>query len=471
MPAPCPRHARATFLFPLGLLLFFWDPERTLRTLAPAQCTPCGEWENMQTGVCGGAAGAAREENEEMQRRRRCQEQENANPQRYVLLCHVLPCSVLFCSVGTKKWDQAPRAPGKSGKTSAQGAGIIENRRRRRRGICGIRTPKSGKSMQIRVLRRTRPGAGQAMRGVHRDYYFLAAGKGVSTGTTAFWEPGHCGPPPPLRRTRTEIRRLRSPPTTSAPAAPRKKLRHIRGGTRKQRKKITINAALPGHTHINKMTKAAPQAPQSRKCENMCVGRWSQDWPLDLYFPQFSCASPPPSRAVRVCAFPGKKADATMVPKLWPPLVLKNAIRRQFTSPRRILDSVLSFDSGGPASLSFPGKAVRDKHSARLRKHLCRERVFRATSNAPPLPRRPPFYVAGLPFYVVEPPFYVVGPTFYVARQHFYVAGPHFYVVGPPFSVVGPPFNVDGLTFYVDGSPSYAIGPPFSVVGPPVNVD
>eukprot|EP00661_Eupelagonemidae_sp_cell13_P011703 gene11703-biopygen3376 len=56
---------------------------------------------------------------------------------------------------------------------------------------------------------------------------------------------------------------------------------HIRGGEREHTNNDQRSTA-GGHTHINKMTKAAPPVPQTRKSENMRVGRWSQGWPLEL---------------------------------------------------------------------------------------------------------------------------------------------------------------------------------------------
>eukprot|EP00661_Eupelagonemidae_sp_cell13_P025171 gene25171-biopygen16481 len=84
-----------------------------------------------------------------MQRRRRCQEQEHAQPHNaifgYAMFCHVLFCFVM-CGKG--------------------------------------------------------PGPGpRRTRGDRWDYYFLAAGKGVTAGTTTFGEPGYAWaqPPPPRK--------------------------------------------------------------------------------------------------------------------------------------------------------------------------------------------------------------------------------------------------------------------------------
>eukprot|EP00661_Eupelagonemidae_sp_cell13_P010303 gene10303-biopygen4769 len=113
----------------------------------------------------GGAAGAAREENEGNAAPQALPgARTRATPQRYVLLCYVLPCSVMFCAVlvhpvlscsvlfwasltspnkqtqtnttqpqhhtiepsDDQKCNPAPRAPGESGGTSAQGAGGID---------------------------------------------------------------------------------------------------------------------------------------------------------------------------------------------------------------------------------------------------------------------------------------------------------------------------------------------------------
>eukprot|EP00661_Eupelagonemidae_sp_cell13_P021752 gene21752-biopygen10198 len=55
---------------------------------------------NMQIGGYGGATGAAREENEENAAPQALPGARiRATPQRYVLLCYVLPCSVMFCSM------------------------------------------------------------------------------------------------------------------------------------------------------------------------------------------------------------------------------------------------------------------------------------------------------------------------------------------------------------------------------------
>eukprot|EP00661_Eupelagonemidae_sp_cell13_P009092 gene9092-biopygen154 len=107
----------------------FWDPARKSLGLGPGTI-----------GVYGGAAGAAREENEANAAPQAPPgARTRATPQRYALICYVLPCPVMFCSV--------PRR----------------------------------------------------VRGDRWDYYFLPAGKGVTAGTTTFWEPGRAwawAPPP-----------------------------------------------------------------------------------------------------------------------------------------------------------------------------------------------------------------------------------------------------------------------------------
>eukprot|EP00661_Eupelagonemidae_sp_cell13_P011681 gene11681-biopygen7875 len=83
-----------------------------------------------------------------MQCRRRCQEREHANPP-----CSAMFCYVLFCSVGTKKSNPAPRAPGErwgtqrprrrgNCKNRRRGRQEFKIRRRRRRGFFELLTIK-----------------------------------------------------------------------------------------------------------------------------------------------------------------------------------------------------------------------------------------------------------------------------------------------------------------------------------------
>eukprot|EP00661_Eupelagonemidae_sp_cell13_P021581 gene21581-biopygen13207 len=170
-----PPHARApgaqTIRMATGTTIFLGIRSGTAWAWAPAQCTPC----DSRDGMAAPQAPPGRRM-EKMQRRRRCQEQEHAQPHKamccYAMFCHVLLCfvlcwfilffPVLFCSVlfwasltNPTELTQTNTTPpqhhttepsgdqknairhrgrrGKSGRTSAQGVGGIDNRRRRRR--------------------------------------------------------------------------------------------------------------------------------------------------------------------------------------------------------------------------------------------------------------------------------------------------------------------------------------------------
>eukprot|EP00661_Eupelagonemidae_sp_cell13_P001405 gene1405-biopygen18305 len=145
----------------------------------------------MQIGGYGGAPGAAREENEENAAPQALPgARTRATPQCCVLLCYVLPCPVMFCSMlwGPKMQSGTEGAGGKVGKPAPKAPGELIIRRRRRRGNAKS-APKAPGEFWILP---SKPGGIWANPGAQAEKAGAQA-RNVR-------DPGHCGPAPPPRK-------------------------------------------------------------------------------------------------------------------------------------------------------------------------------------------------------------------------------------------------------------------------------